>query len=72
MDRRMKDIFRSDSPAEVRFERAEDRIERLCTDFDEDCVLGDNPPFGAFRKCRDYDRSTGFCPFCLPGGKEEL
>jgi hypothetical protein len=53
-------------PAEHAEAREQDKVERLCLDFDEDCVLGDCPPFGSFRKCRDYDRGTGFCPFCLP------
>ena len=44
----------------------EEKLEQLCIDFDTDCVLGDSPPFGSYRKCWDYDRSTGFCPFCLP------
>jgi hypothetical protein len=44
----------------------EEKLEQLCIDFDTDCVLGDSPPFGSYSKCWDYDRSTGFCPFCLP------
>ncbi|MEA2064358.1 MAG: hypothetical protein U9P14_11710 [Gemmatimonadota bacterium] len=43
-----------------------EKIERLCLDFDQDCVLHETPPFGSYRRCWDYDRSTGFCPFCLP------
>jgi len=62
----MKDLLRPDSPGEVRHEDQRVKVERLCLDFDEDCVLGDTPPFGSFRRCWDYDRSTGFCPFCLP------
>jgi len=49
----------------VRF-REDDKLEQLCLDFDEDCVLCESPPFGSFRRCWDYDRTTGFCPFCLP------
>ncbi len=44
----------------------EEKLEQLCIDFDTDCVLCESPPFGAYGKCWDYDRSTGFCPFCLP------
>lgn len=43
-----------------------DRLEQLCSDFDEDCVACKNPPFGSYSRCWDYDRTTGFCPFCLP------
>ena len=62
----MKDILSPHNPGEVRLDQQQRRVERLCLDFDEDCVLGDTPPFGSFRRCWDYDRSTGFCPFCLP------
>lgn len=41
-----------------------EKIEKLCLDFDEGCV-GDNIPFGSYHRCWDYDRSTGFCPFCI-------
>ena len=43
-----------------------DKLEQLCTDFDTDCVLGDSQPFGSYARCWEYDRTTGFCPFCLP------
>jgi hypothetical protein len=43
-----------------------ERLEQLCRDFDTDCVACDSPPFGSYRRCWEYDRSTGFCPFCLP------
>ena len=51
--------------AEVERVRDEDRVERLCLDFDEDCVGHETPPFGSYRRCWDYDRSSGFCPFCI-------
>jgi hypothetical protein len=50
---------------EVEKARDEDKLERLCLDFDEDCVGHRTPPFGSYRKCWDYDRSSGFCPFCI-------
>ena len=43
-----------------------DKLEQLCRDFDTDCVACDTPPFGSYSRCWEYDRSTGFCPFCLP------
>ena len=43
-----------------------EKLEQLCRDFDTDCVLGDDPPFGSYSRCWDYDHTTGFCPFCLP------
>lgn len=64
----MKDILSPNNPGEIRLDQQQRKVERLCLDFDEDCVLGDAPPFGSFRRCWDYDRSTGFCPFCLPRG----
>jgi len=54
-------------PIEISPMLEEDRREQLCLDFDEDCVLcGSIPPFGSYGRCWDYDRSTGFCPFCPP------
>ena len=50
---------------EVASAREEHRVERLCLDFDEDCVGHQTPPFGSYRRCWDYDRSSGFCPFCI-------
>jgi len=50
---------------EVASAREENKVERLCLDFDEDCVGHKTPPFGSYRRCWDYDRSSGFCPFCL-------
>ena len=50
---------------EVASAREEHKVERLCLDFDEDCVGHETPPFGSYRRCWDYDRSSGFCPFCL-------
>jgi hypothetical protein len=43
-----------------------DKLEQLCRDFDTDCVACHEPPFGSYSRCWEYDRSTGFCPFCLP------
>ena len=70
MEDLLKILLRTDSPAEIRWDEDREKVERLCLDFDEDCVLGGEPPFGSFRKCWDYDRSTGFCPFCLPRSGE--
>ncbi len=42
------------------------KLEQLCRDFDTDCVACGTPPFGSYSRCWEYDRSTGFCPFCLP------
>ena len=60
------EMFNTDAAREVQAVGEQEKVERLCLDFDEDCVLGDIPPFGSYRRCWDYDRTTGFCPFCLP------
>ncbi len=57
--------------SEVESFRDERKVERLCLDFDEDCVGHDSPPFGSYRRCWDYDRSTGFCPFCIQRNREK-